>query len=1848
MGKGRPRAVEKGVLGHAPGGASSSSSSSSSSSAASAAVVPQAPVFYPTEEEFADPLAFIFKIRPQAEPFGICRIVPPKSWNPPFALDREAFSFPTKSQAIDRLQARPPSCDPATFRLEYGRFLESHLGKRSARRVVFEGEDLDLCRLYNAVKRYGGYDKVCTEKRWADVARFIRPATKISECAKHVLCQLYREHLYDYEEYNCRLNRGTKKRKAAKPSLERKTSNQSDVPVRQRRRKGLGSQRVKEVVEEEALDQICEQCKSGLHGEVMLLCDRCDKGWHLYCLSPPLTSVPSGNWYCLECVNSDKDSFGFVPGKLYTVDAFKRIDDRMRRKWFGQTNVSRVQMEKKFWEIVEGRAGEVEVMYGNDLDTSLYGSGFPRVNDSIPTAIDPNIWKQYASSPWNLNNLPKLPGSMLRAVHDNIAGVMVPWLYFGMIFSSFCWHVEDHCFYSINYLHWGEPKCWYGVPGTEANAFEKVMREALPDLFEAQPDLLFQLVTMLNPSILLENGVPVYGVLQEPGNFVITFPRSFHGGFNFGLNCAEAVNFAPADWLPHGGVGAELYRLYRKAAVLSHEELLCVVVKSGCSTKAFPYLKEEMQRVFAREKKCREELWVNGVVRSSKMHPKKHPNYVGTEEDPTCIICQQYLYLSAITCSCRPSTFVCLEHWKHLCECKPDKHHLLYRHTLAELGDLIYLVTSESKITNSAKTLQNQFFQGCNSYLSRSSDMKKMKGTEISYSQLAEDWLSHSCHILEIPFSDSVYHNVLTEAEQFLWADHDMDPVRDMTIKLIEAQKWALNINRSLLKIESFEHCSQESKEKVSLSDLEKLLSFQTLPCQLDFSKLKAIVEDAQNLVTEVQCALSSSSSIDTLEILYSRCKEFPISLQVTERLSSEISSAKIWLNNARLCLMEKRRGGVGLDFLNKLKSQMLELHVKLPEMDLLSNMCKEVESWKIRCEDILKGPLKMKELDDFLLSADYLTVSIPEIDILRKYSSDAHSWVSHLENVLQSLNKREDYGNIVVELSDILKAGQSLRVQVDELPHVEAELKRFTCRESALMALTTLMPLGFLQQVLHEASQLEIENEHLFMDVFKVVMSAISWEEGAKFALEHVAHISDFEKILRDSEEILVGLPSLPGVKDAVTTAQLWISRSQPYLDQSANVNPSDSLLQVDELKELVAQLKHLEVTVDGVDKLESIAKEVEGWQQYARSLLENAKSLSYIHHADFRVDNHLLTKIEELKQKIDSAIEVGHSLSFQFEELPELRTASLYWKWCSTAISLCYRIPLRTEVDELLGEADHLPVICSDSHLAQELIVGVKWLKKALYILPGCDSKKRCKLKDVEVILDEIQKIVVSYPMVVTQIQNAIQKHESWVEQVCAYFELPRRQPWSSLLKLKELGEADAFECSELDKVASEAGKVENWMSKCHVILDPVFANLDSLSSGLVQIKTSLDKALDIYCGSKGRRARGFCVCCPSFAGNDEVYTCLVCDDRYHFSCVEPPLANSAMMNEYACSFCVYIENGAIPSNGNQSLISRGNRPEVKSFFQLVSAAGDFFSGFQELNLAEGIVEQAQECNSHLTEVMNTTISYHGKDLSSISESLLRALKAIAVAGIYDHQGFCIFESALSRYSWKVRVRKLLNGSKKPVLQQIQRLIKEGESMGVPSEDHFMKEIAEGRQISLHWADIAKKVASDSGKLALSEVYKLIIEGENLPLHFEKELKSLRERSLLYCICRKPYDQRAMIACDQCDEWYHFDCINLLGPPPKTFYCPACQPSNGGFISLPCAICKEERSCNEGGPDTPACHRESKQIGSRSIRSNIHQNLQHNIDLLQVLRSHSEVDQLWRESKKPLHRVAKRRIML
>ena len=50
----------------------------------------------------------------------------------------------------------------------------------------------------------------------------------------------------------------------------------------------------------------CEECGFGHADEVLLLCDRCDRGFHTFCLRPILPSVPNGAWYCPSCSKPKK------------------------------------------------------------------------------------------------------------------------------------------------------------------------------------------------------------------------------------------------------------------------------------------------------------------------------------------------------------------------------------------------------------------------------------------------------------------------------------------------------------------------------------------------------------------------------------------------------------------------------------------------------------------------------------------------------------------------------------------------------------------------------------------------------------------------------------------------------------------------------------------------------------------------------------------------------------------------------------------------------------------------------------------------------------------------------------------------------------------------------------------------------------------------------------------------------------------------------------------------------------------------------------------------------------------------------------------------------------------------------------------------------------------------------------------------------------------------------------------------------------------------------------------------------------------------------------------------------
>ncbi|KAG3286385.1 lysine demethylase 4D [Ictidomys tridecemlineatus] len=189
-------------------------------------------------------------------------------------------------------------------------------------------------------------------------------------------------------------------------------------------------------------------------------------------------------------------------------------------------------LERKYWK---NRLYDSPI-YGADISGSLF---------------DEN------TKEWNLGHLGTIQDLLEQECGVVIEGVNTPYLYFGMWKTTFAWHTEDMDLYSINYLHFGEPKTWYAVPPEHGQRLERLARELFPGSSQGCEAFLRHKVALISPTVLHENGIPFNRMTQEAGEFMVTFPYGYHAGFNHGFNCAEAINFATPRWIDYGKVASQ-------------------------------------------------------------------------------------------------------------------------------------------------------------------------------------------------------------------------------------------------------------------------------------------------------------------------------------------------------------------------------------------------------------------------------------------------------------------------------------------------------------------------------------------------------------------------------------------------------------------------------------------------------------------------------------------------------------------------------------------------------------------------------------------------------------------------------------------------------------------------------------------------------------------------------------------------------------------------------------------------------------------------------------------------------------------------------------------------------------------------------------------------------------------------------------------------------------------------------------------------------------------------------------------------------------------------------------------
>jgi len=188
----------------------------------------------------------------------------------------------------------------------------------------------------------------------------------------------------------------------------------------------------------------------------------------------------------------------------------------------------------------------------------------------------------------------------------------------------------------------------------------------------------------------MDKGVPVYRITQEVGDFVITFPQAYHCGFNHGFNCAEAVNFATASWIPFGQSAVERYCNFARKSVFSHHQLLCNASKkveldlNGCEI-----LRRELLKMRDSERRLREQVRIQGTIKCTYLASNVRLATGPDDDSGMCETCKFDCYLSWISCPCSPHKFVCLEHAQDLCRCPPSKRYIVIRYRIEEIEELI-------------------------------------------------------------------------------------------------------------------------------------------------------------------------------------------------------------------------------------------------------------------------------------------------------------------------------------------------------------------------------------------------------------------------------------------------------------------------------------------------------------------------------------------------------------------------------------------------------------------------------------------------------------------------------------------------------------------------------------------------------------------------------------------------------------------------------------------------------------------------------------------------------------------------------------------------------------------------------------------------------------------------------------------------------------------------------------------------------------------------------------------------------------------------------------------------------
>lgn len=609
----------------------------------------EAPTFHPSEKDFQDPLEYIDKIRPIAEKFGICRVIPPPNFKPECKVSDD-MRFTAYNQYVHRMLHRwgPNVKEMMAIR--------KYLATQSItlnHPPWIGGMEVDLPHLYQTVQSLGGLKEVIEKKKWQKVADGMKiPRSAQDRVTK--LDDIYCKYLLPYDT----LSQGERDKLFEDVELE--WTNREAKGLLRLESQSLSTDNNDEEEDDDSSEEI-EEC--------------------------------------------------IVKGRNMPLNAFYRIARNTQRMWFADNQrsmneiegASAIDVESAFWKHVTERKRHVCV-HAASIDSSGRGFGFSVAKNS-----------PFARHPWNLKVLTNNAGSVLRALGP-LMGVTVPTLHVGMLFSACCWYRDPHGLPWIEYLHTGGKKIWYGIPDEHNNNFRNALAKMVPRYCKNKTIWLPSDTAMVPPELLVKNGVPLCQTVQEPGQFIVVFPKAFTSSICTGYVVSESVYFAQSPWLEAAEQVFKDIQDSCEPSIFSLEKLLFSIINDTRShIDVLKQILPTVKRVCEREIDFRRQLKALGLTNMEKLPTpesgKRGKSKKVKEEDGDfeCETCRSNLFVSLVTNSQDDSMF-CLPHAIQLLTRKKQIMKncvLMITYSEDELDDLIHKL--EDRIE--AKSKKNYSFK---------------------------------------------------------------------------------------------------------------------------------------------------------------------------------------------------------------------------------------------------------------------------------------------------------------------------------------------------------------------------------------------------------------------------------------------------------------------------------------------------------------------------------------------------------------------------------------------------------------------------------------------------------------------------------------------------------------------------------------------------------------------------------------------------------------------------------------------------------------------------------------------------------------------------------------------------------------------------------------------------------------------------------------------------------------------------------------------------------------------------------------------------------------------------------